>query len=133
MSQIPEFHFDFTAVEGLEFVDGSQVLFRQMEAHYNTHIQPKPFIFGADPAKLGANKSVQTIVPEPVTEKSGDLIRVKEDYEIKDGKDLGLKEGAILTGVTEAGVEIFDYLKNYTPGDQIVEGDSGKYDLGRVK
>lgn len=131
MSQIPEFHFDFSAVQGLEFVEGSQVLFKQMEAHYNEHIQPKPFIFGADPAKLGDDKSVQIVAA--VTEKSGDLIRVQDDYEIKDGSSLGLKEGKVLTGVSLAGVEIFDFLKNYKEGDTVVEGESGKYDLGVAK
>lgn len=132
MSQVPEFHFDFGAVQGMPFEEGAEQLFRQLESHYNTHIQPKPYIFGADPAKPGADRSVETVITPPApTVSHENVLRMKDDYEIKEGKDLGLKAGNVLTGVTEDGIEVFDFLKNYTPGDQIVEGDSGKYDLGR--
>lgn len=139
MSNIPEFHFDFSAVRGMRFEEAAEALFLQMETHYNEHIKPAPILFGGvDLARPGADRSVHQVIdveltkPAPVIP-SGDLIRVKEDYEIKQGADLGLKDGYILTGVNDKDVEIFDYLKNYTPGDTVVEGESGKYDLGTSK
>lgn len=136
-----DFHFDFKAVQGLPYEQGMIALFKQMEDHYNANMQPQPLVFGGfDPAKLGGDKTVvQPLrtstgnVYDAFPEKAKDLIRVNPDYEIKQGVDLGLKDGFILTGVTDKGVEIFDYLKNYKPGDTVVEGDSGKYDLGKAK
>jgi len=137
MGAIPEFHFDFAAVQGQTFEDGAELLFKQMEDHYNEHIKPAPILFGGKsvPRPTGSVSTTHAD-PLPSTTKpvpSGDLIRVKDDYEIKNGKDLGLKEGFVLTGVTDKDVEIFDFLKNYTAGDTVVEGESGKYDLGKAK
>lgn len=125
-----KFSFDFGAVSGMPFEQGAQELFRQMEKHYNEHIQPKPYIFGADPAKPGADRSVETIVaPTPTTLDDKKLIRVKPGWEVKDATTLGLKAGNILTGLNQDDVEIFDYVKNYKDGDVIADGESAKYDL----
>ena len=127
---VPEFKFDFSAVQGMTFEEGNETLFRQMEKHYNEHIQPKPYIFGADPAKLGGDKSVDVHAsPNTVKIYSTNIVRMKE-HEIKEGKSLGLKDGKVLTGVTEKGAEVFDFLKDYDEQDQIVTGESAKYDLG---
>lgn len=142
-----EFHFNFKAVEGLPIDEGVVALFKQLEDHYNANMQPQPLVFGASvptdriasaQARIdGANAKIADaglkqldIVKQKM---SPDIIRVKPDYEIKQGSDLGLKDGYILTGVNDKNVEIFDYLKNYTEGDTVVEGDSGKYDLGKAK
>lgn len=151
MANIPEFHFDFEAVEGQAFEEAAVNLFKQMEDHYNAHIKPAPIVFGGksfappapsiigiDPAKPGEDRTVVTppapvggLVAKPPTPSK--LVRMKDDYEIKNGADLGLKEGYVLTGVNDKDVEVFDFLVDYTPGDQIVTGESAKYDLGRKK
>lgn len=134
-----KFKFDFDAIKGKTYDEGLMLLFKQMEDHYNANVNVKPsFVFGADPAQPGADTSVVQFsdgshgieIPFTPKEKSTDLIRITADYEIKTGESLGLKAGFILTGVTDTGVEIFDYLKNYVPGDTVLEGESGKYDIG---
>ena len=128
-----KFEFDFGAVSGMPFEQGAQELFRQMEKHYNEHIQPKPYIFGADPAKPGADRSVETEVTAIpaglVAPDDKKLVRVKPGWEVKDASTLGLKEGNVLVGVNMQDVEIFDYVKNYKDGDVIADGESAKYDL----
>lgn len=136
---MPAFKFDFDAIKGLTYEEGFVTLFQQLEDHYNANVNVKPsFVFGADPAQPGADRSISATHDDPLpstTKKpySADLIRVKDDYEIKQGKDLGLKDGFVLTGVSSEDVEIFDFLKNYTEGDTVVEGESGKYDLGKAR
>lgn len=131
-----KFEFDFDAIKGKTYEEGFKILFKQLEGHYNSNVNVRPsFVFGADPAMPSLAQVVELTRadPPPVTEKSLELIRVKADYEIKSGESLGLKSGYILTGVTDKDIEIFDYLKNYKEGDTVVEGDSGKYDLGATK
>lgn len=131
------FKFDFDAIKGKTYEDGFVALMQQLEDHYNENINVRPnFVFGADPATPGGDRSVETVhqggqlvssTPLPT-----DLIRMAPDWEIKDGQSLGLKEGRILTGVSTDGKEIFDFLVDYADGDQIATGESGKYDLGRA-
>ena len=145
MSNIPEFKFDFDAVDGQPFEEATVSLFKQLQDHYNKHIKPAPILFGGrsvgrpsvefQSTPAGPNPFAQEYPSTPAEAAKvpeGKLIRIEPGYEIKNGKDLGLKEGKILSGVrSDTKVEVFEHLKNYTEGDQIVEGDSGKYDLGR--
>lgn len=129
-----DFHFDFDAIKGLTYEDGFKALLLQLEDHYNKNINVKPaFVFGADPAQPGADRSVETevtAVPSGlVSPDDKKFIRVAPDWEVKDATTLGLKEGNVLTGVSVDGVEIFDYVKNYKEGDVIADGESAKYDL----
>jgi len=135
-----QFKFDFNAIKGLTYEEGFKALFQQLEDHYNANVNVKPaFVFGADPAQpmptfeqTGPDTVIARNVDVFAAPKNTELVRVEPEYEIKDGKDLGLKAGAVLVGIrSDTKAEVFDLLKNYTPGDQIVEGDSGKYDLGR--
>lgn len=129
-----KFKFDFDAIKGLTYEEGFKALFQQMEDHYNSEVNKKPdFIFGADFAQPGADRSVETeVTPVPaglVAPDDKKFIRVAPDWEVKDATTLGLKEGNILTGVSVDGVEIFDYVKNYKEGDVVADGESAKYDL----
>lgn len=139
MAQVPEFKFDYDKVSGMDMTEAMKALMDQMAAHYNEHIKPAPILFGGvDVARPGADRSVSATHDDPPAPTmkpviSGELVRVKDDYEIKNGADLGLKDGFVLTGVTMEDIEIFDFLKNYTAGDTVVEGESAKYDLGKAK
>ena len=135
MTKIPEFHFDFTKVENMEVTAAMETLFMQLQNHYNEHIKPAPILFGGKrvnpPGVYDAFvEPEKTSVPaEPVAPDDRKLIRVKPGWEVKDATTLGLKAGNILTGVNQDDVEIFDYVKNYKPGDAIADGESAKYDL----
>lgn len=161
MSKIPEFHFDYEKVEGLDITEAMQTLFGQMEAHYNEHIKPAPILFGgvklsASPTKVnpyrGADAVSKTTVeppmidpdaivaPKPAAEPGPvdtETVTPKtlnmKSFAIKDGKELGLKEGdTILKGITEKGVEVFDKLLpgyDQQPYGPIVSGESGRYNL----
>lgn len=147
MSQIPEFHFDFEAVTGKPFEEAAEALFKQMEDHYNEHIKPAPIIFGGksvaapariavDPASPGGDKQVTTVMQDNtiVQQVEGEVTQMSDDYEIKPGEEVGLKDCFVLTGVTAEGLEIFDRLKTQgPPWPLIVEGESGKYNLGMAK
>ena len=155
MAKIPEFHFDYSAVEGKDLTEAVEALFGQLEAHYNRHIKPAPILFGGksitapvfkqefpstpkqaemvDPDKIAAKPApaqpagpvdTETVTPKTVNMKS---------FAIKDGKELGLKEGdAMLKGITDKGVEVFDKLLpgyDQPPYGPIVQGESGRYNL----
>lgn len=147
MSSIPEFHFDFGAVQGQPFEEAAEALFRQMEEHYNEHIKPAPILFGGksvsrpvtvgfDPASPGGDRAVTTVARDGKIEQvvEGDVSNMSNEYEIKPGEDVGLKDCFVLTGVTVEGLEVFDKLKTQgPPWPLIVEGESGKYNLGTAK
>jgi len=132
VSEIPDFNFDFDAVEGQPFEEATVNLFRQLEKHYNANIKPAPIIFGGRSFKAPVY-ILEEAKSEPKPVIPGELMRVQGDYQIKSGKSLGLRNGSVLTGLSDKNVEIFDFLKNYHEGDTVVEGESGKYDLGKAK
>lgn len=165
MSKIPEFHFDFSKVSGLELAAGAEVLFKQMEDHYNKHIKPAPVLFGeatfpapvfrapvdavsktevgpapkrpmVDPDKIVAQAAIPHTGPidtETVDEKTIQM----RSFSIKDAADLGIKSGgAMLKGVTDKGVEVFDKLLpgyDEQPYGPVVQGESGRYNLKASK
>lgn len=127
-----DFHFDFDAIKGKTYEDGFKALFQQLEDHYNSEVNVKPdFVFGgvSEARKVSEVKVPEHPMPAPVAPDDKKFVRVAPDWEVKDATTLGLKEGNILTGVSVDGVEIFDYVKNYKPGDVIADGESAKYDL----
>ena len=127
-----KFEFDYDAIKGLTYEEGFKALFQQMEDHYNTEVNVKPdFVFGGLPPKQAVQPVSRTIKLVDATIPTDDkkFIRVAPDWEVKDATTMGLKEGNVLTGVSVDGVEIFDYVKNYKPGDVIADGESAKYDL----
>ncbi len=130
-----KFEFDFDAIKGKTYEDGFKTLFQQLEDHYNAEVNVKPdFVFGGLPEPR--NKTVQLpdgataiqILPE-VPQGDRKFVRMEPGWEMKDASELGLKEGTILSGVSSDKVEVFDYVKNYTEGDAIADGESAKYDL----
>lgn len=144
MSNIPEFKFNYEAVDGLDVTEAMKALMNQMAAHYNKHIKPAPILFGGkpvappvhigvDPASPDGDKQVTTVMRGDTIEQQveGDVTQMSDDYEIKPGEAVGLKEGFVLSGVTSDGLEVFDKLKTQgPPWPLIVEGESGKYNLG---
>lgn len=147
MSKIPEFSFDYAKVDGMDVTEAMKALMDQMAEHYNKYIKPAPIVFGAaklqppvfmgvDPASPGGDKQVTTVARDGNIEQviEGDVTQMSDDYEIKPGTDLGLRDGFVLTGVTADGLEVFDKLKTQgPPWPLIVEGESGNYNLGSAK
>lgn len=143
MSKVPEFNFDFSAVEGQPFEEAAVALFKQLEAHYNKHIKPAPILFGKaavarpsivmDSTPPGPNPFHQEYPSTPA--EAENIIQMQDGYEIKMGEKFGLKENTfILDGVTADGVEVFDKLiTTGPPWPLIVEGEAGKYNLGTAK
>ena len=158
MAKIPEFHFDYDAIEGMEVTEAMVALFGQLEAHYNKHIKPAPVLFGGkalpapvfsrqvdavstkttEPAKIDPDAIVAAAQPAPApgpvdTETITPKTVSMKSFSIKDGKDLGLKEGdTILKGITDRGTEVFDKLLpgyDQLPYGPVVQGESGRYNL----
>jgi hypothetical protein len=156
MTKIPEFHFDYDKVEGMDITEAMQTLFGQMEAHYNKHIKPAPILFGGktlsapqirmestppgpnplpdmiDPDKIAPPAPAKPAGPvdtETITPKTINM----KSFAIKDGKELGLKAGdSILKGITDKGAEVFDKLLpgyDQQPYGPVVAGESGRYNL----
>jgi len=161
MSKVPDFHFDFTKVSGLELAAGAEVLFKQMEDHYNKYIKPAPVLFGEAtfPAPSAENRqlvdavSKTTIEPpkpnpdavvatsEPAGPVDTETITPKtitmKSFAIKDAGEYGIKTGgAMIKGITEKGVEVFDKLLpgyDQMPYGPVVQGESGRYNLKASK
>lgn len=157
MAKIPEFKFDFDKVADMDVTEAIVALFGQLEAHYNKHIKPAPILFGGKtlsapvfPQRVDAvsTKTTETPMIDPdaivaarpapppgpvdtdtVTPKTINM----KSFAIKDGKELGLKEGdSILKGITEKGAEVFDKLQpgyDQPPYGPVVQGESGRYNL----
>ncbi len=132
-----KFKFDLNAIKGKTYEDGFVALFQQLEDHYNTEVNVKPdFVFGGLPEPRNktvvlddGSTAIQILPAGLVSPDDKKFIRMEPGWEVKDGKDLGLKEGKVLTGVNSDKVEVFDYVKNYNPGDAVADGESAKYDL----
>lgn len=161
MSKVPEFHFDFSAVSGKPFEDGAIILFQQLEAHYNEHIRPAPILFGGQQLEAPtARKQVDAVskveIPKPTIDPdaivaqaaiphSGPIDTESVDpktiqmrsFSIKDASDFGIKSGgAMLKGITDKGVEVFDKLLpgyDEQPYGPVVQGESGRYNLKASK
>jgi hypothetical protein len=147
MAKNPEFHFDFSAVTGLEYTEAFEALFKQMEDHYNANFQAPKLLFGGSRASdtrpqremIDPDKISPPVVKEPNGPVDTDKITPQtvnmKTFSIKDGKELGLKEGdTILKGITEKGVEVFDKLLpgyDQQPYGPVVQGESGRYNLKR--
>lgn len=149
-----DFHFDFLAVEGMDYETGLMTLLRQFEDHYNTNFKSK-LTFGAVGSRADKGhsdaptvstddrKPTNQVAPVPVTptKPAGpvdtETVTPKtmnmKSFAIKDGKELGLKEGdTILKGITDKGTEVFDKLLpgyDQQPYGPVVAGESGRYNL----
>lgn len=131
MSKIPEFEFNFDAVEGMAFEDGARELFQQLQDHYNKHIKPAPILFGGKPVARPTIRPVD--VPEidgnrfaevaaTASQESKDRIPVT-DWEITHDSTL---KSDVLNGVRfDTKVELFDVVRKHE-GDLVI-GDNGTY------
>lgn len=125
-----EFHFNFDAVQGMDYETGLKTLLTQFEDHYNS-TQAAPFVFGASKpaAALTAEPTKPTAPP-----------RVKPDFETITPKTIALKSFSIkaegarkrLVGVTVAGEGVNDLiLPGYDdePYGAVLSGETGRYNL----
>lgn len=154
--KIPEFVFDFDAIKGLNYEDGFMALFFQMQHHYNTYINRKPtFVFGADPAEPGADRTVIT-PPQASSEPTDSTPKVEANEPSQGGRmkpqtfkadtdtvtpktiplasaDLTAGDGGVvLTGKADDGTEISDILLpgyDKPPYGPVVSGRRGRYNL----
>lgn len=144
----PRFKFDFDAVKGLTYEEGFELLFKQMEAHYNEHVNRKPtFVFGVDPATPGADRTVITPssapnqnVPAENTRPDGNHRPQRADTDTITPKTIPMTdvrlvktaEGVALHGKAADGSEVSDMLiKGYDvpPYGPVVSGRRGRYNL----
>jgi hypothetical protein len=154
MADIPEFVFDFDKIKGLSYEDGFMALFFQLQHHYNTYINKKPtFVFGADPAEPGADR---TVITPPVTNDApkGNEVPIvepnqggrrkpqefKADTDTVTPKTIPMQGvtltksegGVILSGKADDGTEIEDILLpgyDKPPYGPVVSGRRGRYNL----
>ena len=131
-----KFEFDFDAIKGLTYEDGFKALFKQMEDHYNSEVNVKPdFVFGGlpeipkDVTQMRIDTEVTSVPAGLVAPDDKKFVRMEPGWEVKDATTLGLKAGNVLVGVNTDKAEVFDYVKNYKPGDVVADGESAKYDL----
>lgn len=125
-----EFHFDFNAVQGMDYETGLKTLLSQFEDHYNS-TQSAPFVFGA-------SKPAAPLVAEP--SKPAIPPKVKPDFETITPKTIALKSFNIkaegerkrLVGVTLTGEGVNDLiLPGYDdePYGAVLSGENGRYNL----
>lgn len=142
MAKIPEFKFDFEAVEGMELAEGMVALYVQLQAHYNKHIKPAPILLGgkrfsapagpdtevvavtesSDPVKKSPVKGidVETITPDT---------KQLADFSIRDS---AMGDRKMIVGKDVAGNVINDILLpgyDVEPLGPVVSGEQGRYNL----
>lgn len=143
MAKIPEFKFDFEAIEGMELTDGMAALFGQLEAHYNKHIKPAPILFGGK--RISAPQFTQEFPTTPAEAKAADKPKPTPkgmDLETITPTTVSMKTFVIrdsaagdrkmIVGTDEKGSPVNDLLLygyDEEPYGPVVSGESGRYNL----